>query len=55
MISLKTQTLMAVLTVASMLAACQNPDSSAEQASESASADAETARLNAWLDERYVR
>jgi uncharacterized protein (DUF885 family) len=53
MISLKTQSLIAVMTVTSMLIACQNPDSAAEQASATASPDAETARLNAWLDERF--
>jgi len=45
--------LAAVLTVASVLTACQNPDSAAQQAGTAASPDAETARLNAWLDERF--
>lgn len=53
MIILKTPRLVAVLTVALVLTACQNPDSAAEQASTTASPDAETARLNAWLDERF--
>ena len=65
MITLKTRSLVAVLTLAAMLTACQNPDSSAEQAGASAdmhgtdeagmtaSPDAETARLNVWLDERF--
>ena len=65
MITLKTQSLVAVLTLAAMLTACQNPDSAAEQAGASAdkqgageagmtaSPDAETARLNVWLDERF--
>lgn len=45
--------LAAVLTVASVLTACQNPDSGAQQAGTAASPDAETARLNTWLDERF--
>jgi uncharacterized protein (DUF885 family) len=53
MISFKTQSLIAMLTVTSMLTACQNLDSAAEQASVSVSPDAETARFNVWLDERY--
>ena len=53
MIILKTQRLVAVLTMAAVLTACQNPDSAAPQASATASPDAETARLNAWLDERF--
>jgi uncharacterized protein (DUF885 family) len=65
MITLKTRSLVAVLTLAAMLTACQNPDSAAEQAGASAdmhgtdeagmtaSPDAETARLNVWLDERF--
>jgi uncharacterized protein (DUF885 family) len=51
MINLKTHSLVAVLTLAAMLTACQNKDTVAEQAG--ASADAETERLNAWLDERF--
>lgn len=51
MITLKMQSLVAVLTLAAMLTACENKDSAAEQAG--ASADAETVRLNAWLDERF--
>ena len=53
MISLKRRSLIAVLTVTSMLTACQNPDSAVEEVSGTASPDAETARLNAWLDERF--
>jgi uncharacterized protein (DUF885 family) len=53
MILLKTQSLIAVLTVTSMLTACQNPDSAAQQAGTTASPEAETVRLNAWLDERF--
>jgi uncharacterized protein (DUF885 family) len=65
MITLKTHSLVAVLTLAAMLTACQNPDSAAEQAGASAvthepdeagmtaSPDVETARLNVWLDERF--
>ena len=53
MISLKKQTLVAVLTLAAALTACQNPDSTTEQAAATASPDAETARLNEWLDERF--
>jgi len=53
MISLKMQNLVAVLTLAAMLTACDNTDSAAEQADAFAAADAETTRLNAWLDERY--
>ncbi len=65
MMTLKTQTLVALLTLAAMLTACENTDSSAEQAGASADAqgtgkatmtaslDAETLRLNAWLDDRY--
>ena len=51
MINLKTHSLVAVLTLAAMLTACQNKDTVAEQAG--AFADAETERLNAWLDERF--
>ena len=53
MISHKTQSLVVVLAMAVMLTACQKPDSAAEQDSAVASPDAETARLNVWLDERY--
>ena len=53
MISLKTRYLVAVLALTSLLAACQGRDSTAEQAAPFASAEAETARLNTWLDERY--
>ena len=53
MMILKMQRLVAVLTLASVLAACQDPDSAAQQAGATASPDAETARLNAWLDERF--
>lgn len=53
MIFRKSQMLVAMLTVAAVLAACQNPDSAAPQSSATAAPDAETARLNAWLDERF--
>ncbi len=52
MIKLNTHMLVAVLTVISVLAACQDPDSAGQQASIS-SPEEETARLNAWLDERF--
>jgi uncharacterized protein (DUF885 family) len=53
MISLKTQGFVAVLTLAAMLTACEKTDPVAEQAGMTASTEAETERLNAWLDERY--
>ena len=53
MTTLKTQNLVAVLALAAMLTACENTDPAAEQAGVSASPDAETARLNMWLDERF--
>ena len=53
MITLKTRSLVAVLTVTLLLAACQGGDSTAEKADPVVSAEAETARLNTWLDERY--
>jgi len=51
MITLKTQSLVAVLALAAMLTACENKDPAAVEAG--AFADAETERLNAWLDERF--
>ena len=53
MINLRIRSLVALLTVTALLAACQNRDSTAEQADPVVSAEAETARLNTWLDERY--
>jgi uncharacterized protein (DUF885 family) len=53
MITLKTPSLVAVLALTAILTACQNPESGAEQGSATISPDAETARLNEWLDERY--
>ncbi|MDH4124800.1 MAG: DUF885 domain-containing protein [Gammaproteobacteria bacterium] len=60
-----TQSFVAVLTLAALLAACNNTDLAAEQAGASvdkrlageagmtASADSETVRLNVWLNERF--
>ena len=53
MITLKKLSLVAVLAMTSMLVACQGPDSTAEQAEPAVSAEAETERLNVWLDERF--
>lgn len=53
MITLKRQSLVAVLAFTSLLVACQGPDSTAERADPVVSAAAETERLNTWLDERY--
>ncbi|MGI9202347.1 MAG: DUF885 domain-containing protein [Woeseiaceae bacterium] len=53
MITLKKLSLVAVLAMTSLLAACQGPDSTAEQANPVVSAEAETERLTVWLDERF--
>jgi uncharacterized protein (DUF885 family) len=59
MFTLKTQSLVAVLTLAAILTGCENTDSTAEQTAASGEAvtttslDAETARLNEWLDDRF--
>lgn len=53
MITLNTQSLVAVLTLAVLLTACDNTDPVAEQTGTAASADSETVRLNEWLDERF--
>lgn len=53
MFPLKTQSFFVALAATVLLTACQSPDSAVEQASAVASPDAETARLNAWLDERF--
>lgn len=41
------------LAMMALLAACQSQDSATAPADTAASPDSETARLNAWLDERY--
>ena len=59
MTTLKTQSLVAVLTLAAIVTGCEKTSSPAEQNAASGDAaittslDAETARLNEWLDERF--
>ena len=53
MTTLKNQRLFWALALAALLAGCQGNDATPEQAAAAASPEEETARLNAWLDERY--
>ena len=53
MTTLKNQRLFWALALAAFLAGCQGNDSTPEQAAAAATPEEETARLNAWLDERY--
>lgn len=53
MITHTTRSLVVALAATSVLAACQGPEPGAEQAGAGATPDAETARLNEWLDDRF--